>query len=116
MVPALSIFLLLISEAYSSLLTLLSSSSLGILPYLFLYSYLINLSSLSQALGITIQPSTRYLMSIHHPYHPFGEAFNAIGRRVVGAAAHLQSLIIHYIVEAISPEDLLIPPSPSHPQ
>jgi len=42
------------------------------------------------------------------------EALNAMGWRVVGAA--LRSPIIHDIVEAISPEDLLIPPSPGHPQ
>jgi hypothetical protein len=43
------------------------------------------------------------------------EAFNAMDWRVMGAAANPKSLTIHDIVEAIFAEDLLIPPSPSHP-
>ena len=58
---ALFILFLIISDTYSSPLTLLSSSPLGILPYLFLCSHLMSFSSLSQALGITIQLSTKYL-------------------------------------------------------
>jgi hypothetical protein len=75
-----------------------------------------NFSSLSQALGIITQLSTRYLMSMRHPCHPFGEPLYTIEWRVMGTAANFKSLTIHDIVEAVFAEDLLILLCSSHSQ